>query len=77
MDLTKTTLFLSGLFIGSLLDTRTTLILVTVAMVIENKPLPEVMGGVTPQEILTSVVMRTGKGLKNFINNNKLAHKVD
>jgi len=67
MDLGGASYFLSGLLIGSLLDTTTTLILLIIGVTLTNKPLPDICGGVRPQELLRALIMKTGILLKNLI----------
>ena len=71
MDLAKSSLFLSGLLVGSFLDTKTTLILLTIAVIIENKPLPVIVGGYAPQDIVSSLMIKLGKNVNNILQNAK------
>ena len=52
MDFNRVAWFTSGLLVGSILNTTTTLALLLAWMVVENKALPMIMGGYHPQQII-------------------------
>ena len=55
MDFNRVAWFTSGLLVGSILDTTTTLILIVSWMLVVNEPLPEMFGGYLPQQMVRSV----------------------
>ncbi len=56
MDFNRVAWFTSGLLVGSILDTTTTLILIVSWMLVINEPLSEMFGGYLPQQIVRSVL---------------------
>lgn len=69
MDYGSATCFLTGLLIGSVLDTTTTIVLLLVGITIVNKPLPDIMGAITPQDIVRAALIKGGRAIKNFTMN--------
>ena len=55
LDFNRLAWFLSGLIVGSILHTTTTLILVISWIIVTNEPLPKVLGGYYPQNILRGI----------------------
>ncbi len=60
MDFNRVAWFTSGLLVGSVLDTSTTLMLIIAWIVVVNEPLPEMFGGCRPQQIIGGFVRLIG-----------------
>lgn len=56
----KLTLFLFGLLLGSVCETFTIFMMLFIGVIFNNQPLPALLGSVTPQELLVTIV-------KNFV----------
>ena len=56
----KLSFFLLGLFIGSILEPFTIVVMLLIGVLVNNQPFPESLGSVTPQELLVTII-------KNFI----------
>lgn len=56
LDFNRLSWFVAGLIVGSILDTTTTLVLIISWIIITNEPLPEMLGGYYPQNILRGII---------------------
>lgn len=56
----KLSIFLLGLVVGSMCQTSTIFIMLFIGIVINNQPLPALLGSVTPQELLITI-------MRNFV----------
>lgn len=56
----KLSFFLLGLFIGSMLEPFTLVMMLFIGIIFNNQPFPESLGSITPQELLATII-------KNFI----------
>lgn len=69
LDFSRLSWFVSGLVIGSIFHTTTTLVLILSWIIVTNERLPAFLGGYYPQNIL--------KGLFNIITNRFTSNKKD
>ena len=74
MDLSSSSIFLSGLLVGSFLETKTTLILLGVGLVISNNPLPEIIGGGTPRDIVGQMIIKIIRSGRRFLTDSTEDH---
>ena len=82
LDFNRLAWFVSGLIIGNTLHTLTTLVLVISWVIVTNEPLPTMLGGYYPQNILRSIFEYIDSKLKrknknNHKNNHKNTRTVD
>ena len=66
MDFNKLSWFTSGLIVGSILDTKTTLALIISWIILTNEPIPEILGGYRPQQIIGGIVRGTVRLLTQY-----------
>jgi len=64
MDFSCSMCFVGGMVFGGFLEKTTMLVLVTISLIIANHPLPELLGGVTPQSVLKGVIVRIGRAFR-------------
>ena len=55
LDFNRLSWFVSGVIIGSILHTTTTMVLILSWIIVTNEPLPKILGGHYPQNILKSI----------------------
>ena len=75
MDFSRVAWFTSGLIVGSILDTSTTMVLVVAWMLVSNEPLPKMLGGYYPQQIVSYIFRSIEQKLKkkHKLNNNDMS----
>ena len=78
LDFNRLAWFVSGLIIGNTLHTLTTLVLLVSWIVVTNEPLPSMLGGYYPQNIMRNIFEYINSKLKRRNKNiNKNVNKVD
>jgi len=77
LDFNRLAWFVSGLIIGNTLHTLTTLVLLLSWIVVTNEPLPTMLGGYYPQNILRNIFEYINSKLKRRNSNIDTVNKVD
>ena|SRR5579883_730542 len=67
----KLSFFLLGLFIGSMLEPFTIAIMLLIGVLVNNQPLPESLGSITPQELLSTITKNLIRSMVNLMTREK------
>lgn len=67
----KLSFFLLGLSIGSILEPFTIVVMLLIGILVNNQPLPESLGSITPQELLGTIIKNLIKSIISLMTKEK------